>query len=147
MDMAGAAEIPATRLFGRSPQGLNATGESDLMNYYEKIAQLQESMLRPALDKLLPVLFVSTLGFLPEELDYVFEPLATQNPTERAEILAKASETVIRLYEAGLLTREEAVRELKEMTSGVGGFTGLAMDAEVEEEIDPTQGLIPTTGR
>ena len=26
MDMAGAAEIPATKLFGRSPQGLNATG-------------------------------------------------------------------------------------------------------------------------
>ncbi len=114
MDMAGAAEIPATRLFGRSPQGLNATGESDLMNYYEKIGQLQEAMLRPALDRLLPVLFVSTLGFLPNELDFVFEPLATPNLGDRAEILAKVSETMIRLFESGLISREEALAGIRE---------------------------------
>ena len=47
MDIAGAAEIPVTRLFGRSPSGLNATGESDLQNYYEMIAEKQETYLRP----------------------------------------------------------------------------------------------------
>ena len=125
MDMAGAAEIPATRLFGRSPQGLNATGESDLKNYYEKIAQLQETMLRPALDRLLPVLFVSTLGFLPEELDYVFEPLATPDPMERAQILASYAGTVVSLLQAGILTREEAVKEMREMGSEVGVLLGM----------------------
>ena len=44
MDMAGAAEIPATKLFGRSPQGFNSTGESDLRNYYDMIASLQERL-------------------------------------------------------------------------------------------------------
>ncbi len=72
MDMAGAAEIPATRLYGRSPDGMNATGESDLKNYYEKISQMQENSLRPALDKLLPVICVSTLGYEPEGLDFIF---------------------------------------------------------------------------
>ena len=56
MDMAGAAEIPATKLFGRSPQGMNSTGEMDLRNYYDLIAQMQERLLRPALEKLLPVM-------------------------------------------------------------------------------------------
>ena len=39
MDVAGAARIPATKLFGRSPEGMNATGESDLRNYYDMISQ------------------------------------------------------------------------------------------------------------
>lgn len=38
-DISGAAGIPVTRLFGRSPAGLNATGESDLQNYYDKIEE------------------------------------------------------------------------------------------------------------
>ena len=62
MDMAGAAEIPATKLFGRSPQGFNSTGESELRNYYDMIAQSQERNLRPALEKLLPVMAVSCWG-------------------------------------------------------------------------------------
>ncbi len=61
MDISGAAEIPVTRLFGRSPSGLNATGESDLQNYYDMIAEKQESVLRPILNKLLPVFVLSTL--------------------------------------------------------------------------------------
>ena len=104
---------------------MNATGEADMKNYYEKIAQLQENMLRPALDRLLPVMFVSTLGFRPEELDYVFEPLATQDPQERATILATMASTVTGLYTAGLLDREEALRQLKALCSGMGAFQTL----------------------
>ena len=35
MDVAGASRTPVTKLFGRSPAGLNATGESDMRNYYD----------------------------------------------------------------------------------------------------------------
>ena len=75
MDMAGAAGIPATRLFGRSPQGMNATGESDMRNYYDMIDQLRERHLRPALEKLLPVMALSAWGLLPERMDIPFPPL------------------------------------------------------------------------
>ena len=125
MDMAGAAEIPATRLFGRSPEGLNATGESDLKNYYEHISQLQEAILRPALDRLLPVLFVSVLGILPDDLDFVFEPLATQNPLERAQIISTHAATISTLFQSGLLTRSQALAQLKDLTSALGAFTTL----------------------
>ena len=57
--MAGAAEIPATKLFGQSPDGMNATGEADLRNYYDMISSLQERILRPALAKLLPIMAIS----------------------------------------------------------------------------------------
>ena len=113
MDMAGAAEIPATRLFGRSPQGMNATGESDLRNYYELISQMQERHLRPALEKLLPVMAISCWGYVPEDLEIVFEPVMTVNPAERAELMRTLSGDVISAFQAGLLTRAEALAELR----------------------------------
>ena len=123
MDMAGAAEIPATKLFGRSPQGMNATGESDLRNYYDMIASLQERQLRPALEKLLPVMAVSCWGYVPEDLEIVFEPVMTTSPTERAELVSKLSSDVIQAFQAGLLTREEALAELKSRGEELGVYT------------------------
>ena len=113
MDISGAAEIPATRLFGRSPQGFQSTGESDMRNYYEMIAGLQERHLRPALERLLPVMAISCFGYLPDNLDFVFNPLATESPDHVAELSAKLSDPVIRAYEVGLISRESAVEELK----------------------------------
>ena len=113
LDMAGAAEIPAAKLFGRAPAGLNATGESDLKNYYESISQLQERLLRPALEKLLPVLALSAWGTLPADMAFVFNPIAVESPAETAELAEKLSLPVIEAFRAGLLTREEARAELR----------------------------------
>ena len=123
MDMAGAAEIPATKLFGRSPQGLNATGEADLRNYYDMIAQMQERILRPALEKLLPVMAVSCWGCVPEDLAIVFEPVMTSSPAERAELVQKLSGDVIEGYKCGLFTREQAIGELKSRGEELGVYT------------------------
>ncbi len=113
LDMAGAAEIPAVKLFGRSPAGMNATGESDLKNYYELIARLQERHLRPALEKLLPVLALSAWGTLPEDMSFVFNPIAAESPRESAELAEKLSAPVIDAFRCGLLTRREALEELR----------------------------------
>ncbi len=113
MDMAGACEIPATKLFGRSPQGFQSTGESDMRNYYEMIAGLQERLLRPALDKLLPVMAISCWGFLPDDLGFIFNPLTTESPDTMAELANKLSLPVIEAFKAGLISREDAVAELK----------------------------------
>jgi len=125
MDMAGASEIPATRLFGRSPQGMNATGESDLKNYYELIAQMQERHLRPVLDKLLPVMAVSCWGYVPEDLEIFFEPVVTTAPLDRARMLEMLTGSVISAYTAGLLTREQALLELKDRGAEYGFFNKL----------------------
>ena len=123
MDMAGAAEIPATKLFGRSPQGMNSTGEADLRNYYDLIAQMQERNLRPALEKLLPVMAISCWGYAPEDMEIVFEPVMTTSPAERAELVQKLSTDVIQAFQAGLLTREQALEELKSRGEELGVYT------------------------
>lgn len=64
---AGAADIPATRLLGQSPDGMNATGEGDLRNYYDRLAAEQEVYLRPRLERLDEVLIRSALGSRPRK--------------------------------------------------------------------------------
>ena len=122
MDMAGAAEIPATKLFGRSPQGLNATGEADLRNYYDMIAQMQERLLRPALEKLLPVMAISCWGYAPDNMEIIFEPVMTTSPAERAELVSRLSADVVQTFQAGIISREEAREELKARGEDLGVY-------------------------
>ena len=123
MDMAGAAEIPATKLFGRSPQGMNSTGEADLRNYYDMIAQMQERYLRPALEKLVPVMAISCWGYAPEDMEIVFQPIMTTSPAEKAELVQKMTADVIEAFKCGLVTREEAMEELQARGEGLGVYT------------------------
>ena len=125
LDISGAAEIPATRLFGRSPQGLNATGESDQKIYYEKIRQLQETYLRPALEKLLPILEISAFGYYAPDSELVFEPIATTTPSERVNILSQLSKSLVDLYQSGLISRDSALEELKSFGKELGAFSNL----------------------
>ena len=120
MDVAGAAEMPATMLFGRSPQGMNATGEADIRNYYDKIDQQRERILRPALEKLLPVMAMCCWGFVPEDMRISFEPAMTIGPAESSRISKEEAEQISLLYEKGIITREEARAEL----TGNGRKTG-----------------------
>ena len=135
MDIAGAAEIPATKLFGRSPQGFQSTGEAEMRNYYEMIAGLQERYLRPALERLLPVMAISCFGYLPDDLDFVFNPLATVTAEEAEDLAGKLSDRVEKLYSAGLLTWEEARSELKTVGEKYAAYSGIDPDAK-----EPVQG-------
>ena len=134
LDMAGAAEIPATKLFGRSPSGLNATGEGDLRNYYEAIAQMQERILRPALDKLLPVMAISCWGFAPQDMEIIFQPVMTTTASDRAQLEQTLSASVISAFQCGLINREEALAELRMRGERVGCWTQLGTGIPESDE-------------
>lgn len=53
--LAAVTGIPQTKLFGRSPAGLNATGENDVRNWYDDLEGEQEDKLLPVLDRLVTV--------------------------------------------------------------------------------------------
>ena len=44
--LAALNRTPAVKLLGISPSGFNATGESDIRNYYDYITSQQEKVLR-----------------------------------------------------------------------------------------------------
>ncbi len=135
MDISGAAEIPVTRLFGRSPSGLNATGESDLQNYYDMIAEKQESHLRPILTKLLPVVFMSALGAVPDDLDFEFDPVAEPSDEERTDLAKSGTDVVVAAVNAGLVSPRTGLKELKQQSERTGMWTNIT-DEDIEKASD-----------
>lgn len=132
MDIAGAAEMPVTKLFGRSPAGLNATGESDLQNYYDMIAEKQESYLRPILNKVLPPFIISTLGSMPDDFDFDFDPVAEPSDKERAELAKTGTDNVVAAFNAGLISQRMALQELKQQSERTGVWTNIT-DEDIEK--------------
>ncbi len=125
LDIAGACEIPVTRLFGRSPAGFNATGESDLTNYYDSIEEKQEAYLAPILDKLLPVIALSTWGMVPDDLDYEFNPLRKADPKENADLAKSMTESVITVFNANLISQQTALKELRQQSEMTGMWSNI----------------------
>jgi phage-related protein (TIGR01555 family) len=131
MDIAGAAEIPVTKLFGRSPAGLNATGESDSKNYDDTISNQQESKLRPVLEQLLPVMFMSEFGMVPDDLDFRFPPVQSPTESESADLVQKKSTSIKDAYDSGIINQKIALKEYKAMSKTTGMFTNIT-DEDIE---------------
>lgn len=81
-----AVDIPQTRLYGRAPQGQNATGESDMQNWAQTIAARQELKINHAINGSDEILIRSALGVRPPELWYDWRPIWTVSDKIGAEI-------------------------------------------------------------
>lgn len=151
LNLCGASHYPMTKLFGRSPAGMNATGESDLKNYYDYVDTLRESKLRPILDKLLPVVARSA-GIEQLDLDVTFPPLWTPTASETATIAKEKTDVIIAAFQAGLLDADVAMRELKKLEDETGLFGSLtdkliaAKQGQTYQDVtslrDPLAGLL-----
>lgn len=65
---------------------MNATGDSDIRNYYDRIKAQQEDELRPVLRVLYAVLFRASVGECPHDLEIQFNSLWQMSQTEQASI-------------------------------------------------------------
>lgn len=146
MDIAGAAQIPVTRLFGRSPDGMNSTGESDMRNYYDVVEHNQEAHLRPALDKVLPVLCMSVLGYIPDDLDYMFNPIQTPTDAEIGEIVKWKTTAINDAHDRGIIPDKTAMQEYKQLSDESGLFTNITDEAinKASDTVDKLDLLAPS---
>lgn len=89
------ANIPVTRMFGRSPGGLNSTGDNDTNNYYDMIRGIQNMYVKPIIIHVLNLLTSASNHqiTLPDEYTIEFKPLESANDKEKAEIKKLESET------------------------------------------------------
>jgi len=134
-DISGAAHIPATKLYGKSPDGMNATGDSNLQNYYNMIKSEQESQLRPILNKILPVMCMSCWGAVPDDLDFKFDPIGEPSDKDRADLAKNFSDNVIAAVNAGLVSKRTALKELKQQSERTGVWTNIT-DEDIEKAPD-----------
>lgn len=134
-DIAGAAEMPFTKLFGRSPAGLNATGESDMQNYYDSIGQKQDAYLSPALDKLFPIIALSEWGYIPDDFDYTYNQIGTPSNKDKSDLADKITESIGKQYDRGLISAKIALKEFKQQSAITGVFTNIT-DEDIEKASD-----------
>jgi phage-related protein (TIGR01555 family) len=132
---AGAAEIPVTKLFGRSAAGENATGEGDLKNYYDDVASAQETEWRPELEQLDEVLVRSALGEFPEEADWQWNPLYQESGTELAQ-------QELALAQADDMRLQHGVKESHILRRLQGRGTYAIEDEEVEAAAEAERAVL-----
>jgi hypothetical protein len=125
--VAGAFGYPLTVLLGISPAGMNATGESDLRNFYDGIAAEQRAIYAPVLKKLLSWVTGS-------EVAVDFPALLTPTASERFASLGSALSAYTALDGWGVFEPHQLVDSLQRL--GV-----LDSDLEMPELQDVAQTL------
>lgn len=109
---ASASGIPATKLLGTHAKGLANSGEADIRNFYDYIKTYQDEVVRPAYEQLDKVIYMSTLGYFPEDYDFEFNSLYQLTDKEQAELeLTRANRDSL-YYNMGVITPENIGNEL-----------------------------------
>lgn len=104
--LAAAACMPQTVLFGMSPSGLNATGESDIRIWYDQVAMFQEDVLLPRLYVLVEVLARSA-GVDPSTVVPSFPALWQRSDKEEADLRKVVADTDKVYIDSGVVLPEE----------------------------------------
>lgn len=104
VSLSAVSNIPVTRLWGRSPAGENATGESDMRQYYDDISSYQESDVEFPLQKLINII-ASYSGV--SETAFNFNSLWQATKKEQADIDKTVAETDQVYITQGVFTSEE----------------------------------------
>ena len=131
--LSGASQIPLTRLFGQSPGGLSATGESDMRNYYDSIKAQQESRLRRPLTVLFDVMHRSKFGkTLPKGFNWSFSALWQLSDNEKATIAGQVTTFIDQGKMGGLISSEIALKELRQASRLTGYWTNIT-DEDIKQ--------------
>jgi phage-related protein (TIGR01555 family) len=136
-------DVPHTRLLGNSPTGLGATGQAELINYYDSVKSMQALTLRNPLEEMTELLFSQSQNPMekPKDLAFHFNPLFQQNQEDEIktrEMQANSDEKYINLgvytpqevsdsrfgtgrYSFETILQEGIVREIPEPPTPPGG--------------------------
>lgn len=136
---------PAVKLLGISPSGFNATGESDIRNYYDHVLSQQEKVLRPPLQRILEALQVSLFGKVEPAIGFRFASLSETD--ENAKVLTQQAKinNLCAVLDRDIVSAEE-VRQIL-VADPDSGFDGLDPELPEDAEGDDIPLLSPAFGQ
>lgn len=149
--LSSATDMPMTVLFGMSPAGLNATGESDLQLWNTAVAAMQCERLQPQLERLVRLLMLCKEGpTRGKEVDgwaIKFRPLKHLDDQQAADLRSKQA-AVDKIYIDAQVLLPEEVALARFRPDGYSTETSIDLDARraildaeleraVEEAEDP----------
>ncbi len=132
-NVAGAINVPETKIFGQAAGTVRAGAESDDATYCADVASLQERVLVRQFARLVRLVCAAsegpTGGVLPRAIKVEPCPLQELTAKEKAEVFKLRAEALARLVDVGVLDPLEARREI------ATGADGVELDADVDAAI------------
>jgi phage-related protein (TIGR01555 family) len=157
---AAAADMPATILLGKSPDGMNATGQGDTEAWEKTVKARQDLDLRPCLDQLDAILIPSATGAADEEIYFDFAPLSVPNEKDEATTFKTTVEAITELQATGTIPEIALSKGVQNLMTERGWIPGLDgalgeipeaerfPDGEPDLADDPAAGQFdPVTGK
>ena len=140
--MSAVSDIPATRLLGKSPDGMNATGKGDSDNWHKTVRAKQTLELGPCMDQIDAALIPSALGTVPTDEDgkaaeiwYEWAPLDTPSEKDEADTFYVTMQAVEKAQATGAIPEEAFVKGFQNLMTERGWMPGLeGALAEIPED-------------
>jgi len=143
--ISGASGIPLVRLFGQSPAGLSATGESDIRNYYDRVHAIQESNMRSGIYKKLQILYRSLFGeAAPTGMEFTFNALWQMSELDKSTVAEKKTNVVATAFRETIIDQKTAINELKQSSEVTGMFSNISDEQATMPEL-PQVPAVPQT--
>lgn len=129
--LAAACDMPLTLLFGTSPAGMNATGESDVRFFYDRVAAYQRRKMEPALRRICQIIFrTMSTKREPDKWNIKFRPLWQDSTKDRAAAIFATAQADNLWVTMGAVSAEEVAAS----HWGKGEFDpNLSIDFEARE--------------
>lgn len=140
--LAALNRTPAVKLLGISPSGFNATGESDIRNYYDHISSQQEKVLRDGVKKALDCIQLHLRGKIDPSITFDFAPLGEEDRAALSAYQKTKADTIAVYMDRDIISPEEARKVLADDPDS--GFAGIDPDDVPEGNGMP--GDLPTGG-
>lgn len=112
--LSAAFRQPVTKYIGISPGGMNATGESDMNNWYDYAGGQQVSILDPALDTVIKLMQLNRFGGIDPGLSYSWRPLKKLSEADLAAINKTKADTDGVLVMSNVIAPAESRKRLSE---------------------------------
>ena len=125
--------IPASRLFGRSPAGLNSTGQGDMQNYYDSVRGYRIDSVEPCIDWLIQIIAAQkSWKGKTTNLHWEFPSLTAPTEVEKADIAKKYAEIDLMYANVNAIDARDAYQE----RFGHGKFhTDIKIDVLSDDEL------------
>lgn len=120
--IAAVFRIPAVKFLGISPSGFNATGESDITNFYDFIASCQQKQLGQNLETVLKILQLNRYGLVDENLSMEWCALGNKEDKIKAETQKIKIDSLVALLDRNIIDSQECRKVLAEDKEGYLSF-------------------------
>lgn len=129
---------PAVKLLGISPSGFNATGESDIKNYYDYITSKQE-LYRDQIQTIINVLQLTQWGYIDPTITFTFNSLSQDDKASKAMTAQTRIGALSQLVDRQAISAEE----LRDLVRQDPDLELSSLDEEMPEVLSEAEPVEP----